>query len=248
MKLLLILIIFLTGSYISNIAIADQSCEDYLTSSAPKLTLISEFVEVPYGDLQAQSIEFDAFVEAVMSVQDPKLIPNLNLLEFSDFRNTSTGEVNGRQLFFKKGFPSQLLYEAKMSLILNRLGVGAKVAGVIQDGDELILATEFVPGQLVRANRSRRVFYLSDIKQSHLDDVHKTISTLLEAGFVNAYDLQFIFSPSGRAVLIDPELFAFRDYPSFSDHHAPPETVALELIENLESILRGNRLVPGIIE
>lgn len=118
---------------------------------------------------------------------------------------------------------------------LNELGLGPKIHGVTKFNGRWALVMERVDGVSTKAIRDGQ--FVPDsfkLTQSMIDDMRQTARILKDAGLRRSFDLQFIFTPDGRAVLIDPQWYFFT--PTAARWMASPDPVQEN--ENLIRLLK----------
>ena len=214
--------------------------DDCHTSLSKNTSAVVTIPEVPYGDLKPNTPEFESFARQVMSADSLHELPYLNVLKIKEQFGTGVGRLGNQLVYFKRGGAPDILYEAQMYLLLNRLGIGAKLVGVVRnDGVMMDLVTAFEPGKLIKAQHLETVYSSYVIRETHYSSVQSAVMLLQESGFTSAFDLQFILSPHGKAVLIDPALFQFRDYPSITKRFEATEVIGATLLEAMDNVLSG---------
>jgi hypothetical protein len=123
--------------------------------------------------------------------------------------------LDGRDVIVKISSPTartegDLLAEARNTLILNKLGVGAEFHGVIRFGDGRYgLVNEFIEGVAFPIAPNRSLPPGFRFAESMATEMEQTGILIARAGYRYAPDFQFMLTPRGRAVLIDPEFFRF---------------------------------------
>ncbi len=117
---------------------------------------------------------------------------------------------------------------------LNSLGLGPKVFGVTKLNGKWAVVMEKVEGYPTQAI----VFKTSGppkfkLTQAMVDDIRNAARILETNGVVGVPDFQFILTPEGRAVLIDPEWYFFQPLPRIWTSAESPTQSAERLIEKL---------------
>jgi hypothetical protein len=123
-------------------------------------------------------------------------------------------KLNGRAVIVKLFSPEKrsekfFVNEARWLLILNKIGLGPEFYGVTQGPNgEMGLVMDRIEGQAfpVRERHSFRPDFSIQLRM--LQDILNTGLLLAKAGLQYTPDIQFILTPEGRAILIDPEFFA----------------------------------------
>ena len=124
------------------------------------------------------------------------------------------GALNGRQVVVKVSDPvarteRDVLNEARMTMVLNRIGLGAEFHGMVELPDGGIgLVIDYVEGIALPFRRSTLV-PTGYLMRSHAREILNAGELIDRAGIRYAPDMQFILTPQGRAVLVDPEFFHF---------------------------------------
>lgn len=146
---------------------------------------------------------------------------------------------DGREVIVKLSNPAtrskeQLLQEARMCMILNKLGLGPKFHGLISfaNGD-YGLVTDYVSGTpFPKAKGGVPMSF--KLQESHAEEILATGRTLIRAGIVSAHDLQFILNAEGHAVVIDPEFLDFRAPPiAIEEMPTDPIVITEKYADNL---------------
>lgn len=164
--------------------------------------------------------------QTIFSLTKWAAFPQVNIGEFTPTREISGGNgnkriligtLNGTDALLKFSNPqtrsqSRVLTEARWLLFLNKFGLGPEFLGLFEtpEGDYGI-AMRTIAG-ISFPNLPNGVMLGRDFspQPSHLHQILRTGFMLRRLGIEYAPDLQFILTPDGKAVLIDPEYFSFQ--------------------------------------
>lgn len=214
---------------INAIASSDQhlkiKCYDLLKSgeaSAHSLPRQSQWI-LGKQNLSPTSEDFLVRRNAIMSVSSINEFPvipaptilNLEKLEFEkDWIGLGTqavyvGILEGRKICIK--IPNRdgetTLNEVKNLAVLNKVGLGAELLGLVHLGASMGLVTEYIPGVHFPNFNGETDWSSTHVSYATLLEMKNQILLAGQAGFPYMTDVQFRIRPDGSPTIVDTEGF-----------------------------------------
>ncbi len=246
-----ICLILASASIIGGVAKAESFCSKLIAKLLRPNSLLG------MDNLAPESLEFRKIRSQIQNLRSRSDFPNidptkLTLKKISDpytsplLTYVYSGKMKGREIVAIGGIAkTDLLQEARLYILLNKLGLCPQFLGVTQDaeGNDLIVL-ERVYGILVKRKgfRPEKLLGLHATDQTILE-IQNTGQLLHKIGIRSAPDLQFLITDSGKPYLIDLE-YLFDEPNMGPDPRDEASWVVTKLKEFLNKVV-GN-LKPNI--